>query len=142
MSRPVWTASSPKIRLKWAWRRPVDLSTIANQSTYSLDNDASARHTHHGQEQRQVQDAVQTVLAKMNCPHGTVEACTAESVGMHELELIRDYGRAQEWAALVIGGEEIIPAGRAAWLDFVWLSHKKDQQRRVFEFIRGRSQFL
>ena len=41
------------------------------------------------------------------------------------LEVIRDYGRVDEWPALVLDGEEIIPAGRADWLDFVWLSHKK-----------------
>ncbi len=107
---------------------------------YPLDNGASASHTHNGQEPRQLQDAAQTMPAKMNRPHVTVEAGAAESVGMHELELMRDYGRAQEWAALVIDGEEIIPAGRAHWLDFVWLSQQKQQQRRVFEFIKGRSQ--
>jgi hypothetical protein len=107
---------------------------------YPLENDASARHTHHGQEPRQLQDAAQTVPAEMKRTHVTVEAVAAESVGMHELEVIRDYGRAQEWAALVIGREEIIPAGRAHWLDFVWLSHKPEQQHRVYEWIRGRSQ--
>jgi hypothetical protein len=30
---------------------------------------------------------------------------------MHELEMMCDYGWAQEWAALVISREEIIPAG-------------------------------
>jgi hypothetical protein len=45
---------------------------------------------------------------------------------MHELVLMRDYRRGQEWAARVIDGEEIIPAGRAAWLDFVWLSHQPE----------------
>ena len=54
--------------------------------------------------------------------------------------MIRDYGRAHGWPAIVIKGEEIIPAGRADWLEFVWLSHKKDQQRRVYEFIGGQSQ--
>jgi hypothetical protein len=56
------------------------------------------------------------------------------------LEVIRDYGRADEWPALVLDGEEIIPAGRADWLGFVWLSHKKDQKHRVYEFIRGQGQ--
>jgi transcription initiation factor TFIIIB Brf1 subunit/transcription initiation factor TFIIB len=107
---------------------------------YSPDNEASASHTHRGQEPHQLQDAAQTVPAEMNRPHITVEACAAEPVGMHALELMRDYGRAQEWAALVIDGEEIIPPGRAAWLAFVWLSHKKDQQRCVYEYIRERSQ--
>jgi hypothetical protein len=31
---------------------------------------------------------------------------------LQELETIRDYGQAHEWAALVIDGEEIVPAGR------------------------------
>jgi hypothetical protein len=56
------------------------------------------------------------------------------------LEAMRDDGRPQQWAALVISGEEISTAERADWLDFVWLSHQKEQQRRVFEWIRGRSQ--
>ncbi len=107
---------------------------------YPLDNDASARHIHNGQEPRQLQDSAQTMPAEMKRTHVTVEAVAAEPVGMHELELMRDYGRAQEWAALVIDGEEIIPAGRADWLDFVWLSHQNEQQRRVFEYIKGRSQ--
>ncbi len=56
------------------------------------------------------------------------------------LDAIKDYGQAHEWLALVIDGEEIIPAGRSNWLHFVWLSQQKDQQRRVYEYIRGRSQ--
>ena len=59
---------------------------------------------------------------------------------IHELDLIRDYGRAHDWASLVLDGEEIIPAGRAAWLNFVWLSPQKDQQRRVYEALRHQSQ--
>jgi hypothetical protein len=51
------------------------------------------------------------------------------------LEAIKDYGQASAWAALVVDGEEIIPAGRSNWLQFVWLSHNKEQQRRVYEFI-------
>jgi hypothetical protein len=94
---------------------------------YSPDNEASASYTHNGQEPRQLQDAAQTVPAEMNCTYVTVEACAAESVGMHELEMIRDYGRAHEWVALVINNEEVIPAERADWLDFVWLSLQKDQ---------------
>ena len=58
------------------------------------------------------------------------------------LEAIKNSGQVYAWAALVIDGEEIIPAGRSNWLYFVWLSHKKEQQRRVFEYIRSRSQFL
>ena len=38
-----------------------------------------------------------------------------------------------------MGGEEIIPAGRSNWLQFVWLSHNKEQQRCVYEFIAGDS---
>jgi len=53
------------------------------------------------------------------------------------LEAIKDYGQASAWAALVMDGEEIIPAGRSNWLQFVWLSHKKEQQRHVYEFIAG-----
>ncbi len=68
-----------------------------------------------------------------------MQALGAEPVDMHELERIRDYGRAHQWVALVIDGEEIILAGRADWLDFVWLSHQKEQQRRVYEYIKGRS---
>src|SRR5215470_12870933 len=30
---PLWTASSPQTGLKWAWKGPVDLSTIFNGST-------------------------------------------------------------------------------------------------------------
>ena len=59
---------------------------------------------------------------------------------MAMLEGIRDYGQAHEWVALVIDAEEIIPAGRFNWLHFVWLSHRQDQQRHVYEFLRGQSQ--
>jgi hypothetical protein len=58
---------------------------------------------------------------------------------MAMLEVIKDYGRAREWEALVIDGEEIIPAGRSNWLHFVWLSQQQDQQRHVYEYIRDRS---
>jgi hypothetical protein len=44
---------------------------------------------------------------------------------MQKPETIRDYDRAHEWPAMVIDGEEIIPAGRADWLEFVWLSQEK-----------------
>ena len=56
------------------------------------------------------------------------------------LEAIKDYGQAYAWGALVIDGEEIISAGRSNWLQFVWLSRQKDQQRRVYEYVRDRSQ--
>jgi transcription initiation factor TFIIIB Brf1 subunit/transcription initiation factor TFIIB len=107
---------------------------------YPPGNDAPDSHVHNGQGQRQLRELAQAVLLEANRTRGIVEAFATEPVGMYELEMIRDYGRAQEWAALVIDCEEIIPAGRAHWLDFVWLSHKKDQQHRVYECIRGRSQ--
>ena len=50
--------------------------------------------------------------------------------------VVKVYGQAAAWAALVMDGEEIIPAGRSNWLQFVWLSHNKEQQRRVYEFIK------
>ena len=56
------------------------------------------------------------------------------------LEAIKDYGQADAWAALLIDGEEIIPAGRSNWLQFVWLSQQQDQQCRVYEYVRDRSQ--
>jgi hypothetical protein len=92
-----------------------------------------------GNNERQLTESAVTVPAETNRTYETVEALGAETVDMHELEMIRDYGRAHQWTALVIDGEEIIPAGRADWLDFVWLSHQKEQQRRVFEYIKGRS---
>ncbi len=94
---------------------------------------------HPGNNERQLPEAALTVPAEAQRTQETVEALDAEPVDMHELERIRDYGRAYQWAALVIDGEEIIPAGRADWLDFVWLSHQKEQQRRVYEYIKGRS---
>jgi hypothetical protein len=107
---------------------------------YPSDIAIPVSHPHASQEPRQPGEAVQAGPRETHRPHETVEALAAEPGGMHELELIRDYGRAQEWAALVIDGEEIIPAGRAHWLDFVWLSHQQEQQRRVYEWIRERSQ--
>ena len=56
------------------------------------------------------------------------------------LEAIKDYGQAAAWAALVMDGEEIIPAGRSNWLQFVWLSHNKEQQRHVYAYLRDLSQ--
>ena len=92
-----------------------------------------------GNKERQLPEAAVTFPAEAQRTQETVEALGAEPVDMHELEMIRDYGRAHQWVALVIDGEEIIPAGRADWLDFVWLSHQKEQQHRVFEYIKGRS---
>jgi len=93
----------------------------------SPDTDAPASSAHLGQEQRQVQDSVQPV------PSSNPMQVLAL------LEAIKEYGQAAAWAALRIDGEEIIPAGRSNWLQFVWLSHNKEQQRRVYEFIKGDS---
>ena len=56
------------------------------------------------------------------------------------LEAIKEYGQASAWAALLLDGEELIPAGRSNWLHFVWLSQQQDQQRRVYAYLRDRSQ--
>lgn len=55
------------------------------------------------------------------------------------LEAIKDYGQAFAWATLLLDGEELIPAGRSNWLQFVWHSQQHDQQRRVCEYVRDRS---
>jgi hypothetical protein len=55
---------------------------------------------------------------------------------IQELEVIRDEGQANEWAALLINSEEIVLAGRPNWLRFAWLSQQRDQQRHVYECIR------
>ena len=94
----------------------------------SPDNDAQASSPRPSQEQRQLQDSVQAVPSSN----------PVQTLAM--LEAIKEYGQASAWAALVIDGEELIPAGRSNWLHFVWLSQQKDQQRRVYEHIRGRSQ--
>ena len=65
-----------------------------------------------------------------------VQAAPTEA--MQKLAVIKDYGQTHEWVALVIDGEEIVPAGRFEWLDFVWLSQKKDQQRRAYDYIMER----
>ncbi len=75
----------------------------------------------------------------VNHPHELGKALKVEQMSMHELEVIRDYGRAREWPTLVIDGEEIIPAGRADWLDFVWLSHNKNLQCRVYEYVTAQN---
>jgi hypothetical protein len=54
---------------------------------------------------------------------------------MRRLEAIKQYGERREWAALLIDGVEVIPAGRSAWLRFLWLSGEKEKQRRVYEYI-------
>ncbi len=56
------------------------------------------------------------------------------------LEAIKDYGQAYAWVALLIDGEEIIPAGRSNWLHFIWLSQQQGQQRHVHEYVQDRSQ--
>jgi DNA-binding transcriptional ArsR family regulator len=55
---------------------------------------------------------------------------------MQQLEAIKQYGERREWAALLIDGVEIIPAGRPSWLRFLWLSGEKEKQHRVYEYIR------
>lgn len=50
---------------------------------------------------------------------------------------MRDYGQAQNWASVVLDGQEIIPAGHAARLEFIWLSGQQEQQRRVSRWIRS-----
>ncbi len=57
-----------------------------------------------------------------------------------QLDEIKAYGQAENWPRLEIEGVEVISAGRAAWLRFVWVSRKRDVQRRVYEYIRSRSQ--
>ena len=94
----------------------------------SPNNDAPASQTHPGQGQRQLQHLVQ----------GIPSSNPMQALAM--LEAIKDYGQASAWVALILDGEEIIPAGRSNWLQFVWLSQQHDQQRRVYEYIRGRSQ--
>jgi DNA-binding transcriptional ArsR family regulator len=60
---------------------------------------------------------------------------------IEQLEAIKRYGESRQWAALVLDGEELIPAGRPAWLRFIWISGKKEQQRRVYEhLIRANSE--
>jgi len=95
---------------------------------YAPDNDGPASQTHPGQEQRQIHHAVQGVPA----------STPMQALAM--LEAIKDYGQAHAWVALVMDGEEIIPAGRSNWLQFVWLSQQQDQQHYVYEYIRDRSQ--
>jgi hypothetical protein len=94
----------------------------------SPDNDTPASQTHPGQEQRQVHHSLQAVPSSN----------PMQALAM--LEAIKDYGQAATWAALLLDGEEIIPAGRSNWLHFVWLSQQKDQQHRVYEYVRDRSQ--
>jgi len=94
----------------------------------SPDNDAPTSQMHLGQEQRQVHHAMQAV------PSST----PMQALAM--LEAIKDYGQVHAWAALLLDGEELIPAGRSNWLQFVWLSHNKEQQRHVYAHLRDRSQ--
>ena len=95
---------------------------------YSPNHDDPASQTHHGQEQRQLDHLVPAVPSSN----------PMQALAM--LEAIKDYGQACEWAALFIDGEEIIPAGRSNWLQFVWLSQQKDRQRNVYAYLQDRSQ--
>src|SRR5579875_892950 len=54
---------------------------------------------------------------------------------IQRLEVIKRYGERQGWAALLIDGVEVIPAGRPAWLWFLWLSGDKEKQRCVYEYM-------
>jgi uncharacterized Zn finger protein (UPF0148 family) len=54
---------------------------------------------------------------------------------MQRLEAIKQYGERREWAALLIDEVEVIPAGRAAWLRFIWLSGAKERQQWVYDHI-------
>src|SRR6266446_9157520 len=90
----------------------------------SPDNDAPVSQTHPGQGQRQLRASASAV------PSSHLMQVMAM------LERIKEYGQTHAWAALVIDGEEIIPAGRSNWLHFVWLSQQQDQQRRVYEYMR------
>ena len=80
----------------------------------SPDHDAPASQTHPGQEQRQVQHAVQAV------------PFSDPMQAMAMLEAIKDYGQASAWMVLLHDGEELIPAGRSNWLHFVWLAQQQD----------------
>ncbi|MBV9690218.1 MAG: hypothetical protein JO202_10980 [Ktedonobacteraceae bacterium] len=54
---------------------------------------------------------------------------------MQRLEQIKAWGRAHHWPRLVLGEEEVIPEGRAAWLRFLWLSGESEQQGCVYEYL-------
>jgi len=111
---------------KRSW--PARSSTLGVVGFYSLDDDTIANHTNTSLGQRQRRASVSTVPSLH----------PLETLAM--LETIRDDGQVHEWAAPILDGEEIIPAGRANWLDLVWLSHQKELQCRVYTCIRGRSQ--
>ena len=52
------------------------------------------------------------------------------------LDTIKAYVQDQQWPMLSIDGQEVVPAGRAGWLRFLWLEGKKDQHYRVYRYIR------
>lgn len=94
----------------------------------SPDARATASQTHPDQEQQQGHHSPQAVPS------------TNPMQAIAMLDTIKDYGQEHAWAALQLDGEEIVPAGRSNWLHFVWLSQQHDQQRHVYEYIRGQSQ--
>ena len=51
------------------------------------------------------------------------------------LDTIKAYVQKQQWPRLSIDGQEVVPAGRAEWLRFLWLEGKKDQHLRVYRHI-------
>jgi hypothetical protein len=70
-------------------------------------------------------------------PARAVPSSSALMAEIERLEEIKQYGERQGWAALLIDGVEVIPAGRPAWLRFLWLSGAKDKHRQVYEYIGG-----
>jgi hypothetical protein len=71
-------------------------------------------------------------------PASAVPSSSALMDEMQQLEAIKQYGERRGWAALVIDGVEVIPAGRAAWLRFIWLSSDKQRQQQVYQYVSGR----
>src|SRR5437588_11915807 len=98
-----------------------------------LMSSAGWRHYSHLREEAGHPD--QAIMVNQKPTPGGVAGCSMDTI--QELEVIRNDGQAHEWAALVIDGEEIGPAGRPNWLGFVWFSQWSDQQHRVYEWTRG-----
>jgi hypothetical protein len=71
-------------------------------------------------------------------PASAVPSSSALMDEMRQLEAIKQYGERQGWTALLIDGVEAIPAGRAAWLRFIWLSGEREKQRQVYGYVSGR----
>ncbi len=81
-----------------------------------------------GYDQRQLRDSASAVPSSL-------------LTEIEQLETIKRYGEGRQWGALVLDDEEIISAGRPAWLRFVWMSGNKEQQRRVYEYlVRAKSE--